>query len=240
MVVRPIKRGCHFSEPILTNGDRERNNKNAMNVQPILVNPTLGYRLDPGEPGVLKTSSARDSTRAVTSQELHNIYRLQSKALMEGRIIVYANIAYAKTFSGSYLATTSGLTTVVSMPGPQFLSKIRQQAKTGQAASPASLGNNNQQRKTENSAKIGQNVELLSQGIPAVSSTALLRETMNILAAIREIDHKLSMEGNRDFTLLQKRARALQALMDIERQRFSRGENQTKPTGKFSMIDLMI
>ncbi len=82
---------------------------------PILNNPTLGYRLDPYEPGLLRHAKASQSTAQVVSQEHRNLTRLSRQAIEEGRVIIRKHITYKPAIAGSYMGTVAGKTTVVSM-----------------------------------------------------------------------------------------------------------------------------
>jgi hypothetical protein len=79
-----------------------------------ITNPTLGFRLDPGEPGMLRRGKASQATLLVTGQEHRNLVRLKSEAIREGRVVIHADTSYGRAFAGPYLTTTSGLTTVIS------------------------------------------------------------------------------------------------------------------------------
>jgi hypothetical protein len=82
---------------------------------PILNNPTLGYRLDPYEPGLLRHAKASQSTAQVVSQEHRNLTRLSRQAIEEGRVIIRKQITYKPVIAGSYMGIAAGRTTVVSM-----------------------------------------------------------------------------------------------------------------------------
>jgi hypothetical protein len=79
-------------------------------------NPTLGFRLDPGEPGMLRSGKATQATLLVTGQEHRNLVHLKSEAIRDGRVIMSANVKFGRAFKGAFLTTTNGLTTVVSRP----------------------------------------------------------------------------------------------------------------------------
>lgn len=84
-------------------------------LEPILSNPTLGYRLDPYEPGLIRHAKASQSTAQVVSHEQRNLTRLSRQAIQEGRVIIRKQITYRPTIAGSYMGTAAGRTTVVSM-----------------------------------------------------------------------------------------------------------------------------
>ncbi len=86
-----------------------------MEVRPLQIsNPTLGFRLDPGEPGMLRSGKATDATLLVTSQEHRNLVRMKSEVIRDGRVIIHAGIKFGRKFAGPFLTTASGLTTVIS------------------------------------------------------------------------------------------------------------------------------
>jgi hypothetical protein len=79
----------------------------------LINDPRIGYRLDPGEPGVLRGASASTSTLRVVEQEQRNLNRFRSRAVQEGKTVVFANIKYLRQFRGSFMATVAGETRVV-------------------------------------------------------------------------------------------------------------------------------
>ena len=84
-------------------------------LDPILSNPTLSYRLDPYEPGLIRHAKANQSTLQVVSHEQRNLTRLKRQAIQEGRTIIREQITYRPVLAGSYMGTAAGKTTVVSM-----------------------------------------------------------------------------------------------------------------------------
>lgn len=80
-----------------------------------LANPSLGFRLDPGEPGVLRQASASDSTLRVAEQEGRNTRRLEAQALREGRVVTRSVRTFTRGPEGSFLTTVAGLTRVESV-----------------------------------------------------------------------------------------------------------------------------
>ena len=79
----------------------------------VINDPRIGYRLDPGEPGVLRSASASTSTLRVVEQEQRNLNRFRSRAVQEGKTVVFASIKYLRQFRGSFMATVGGETRVV-------------------------------------------------------------------------------------------------------------------------------
>jgi len=114
-----------------------------------LSNPTLHYRLDPGEPG-LRQARASESALWVTAQERRNIRRLEAEARAEGQQVVYENITYLFGRDGSYSSIRAGHTVVVTRQMP--------------ASSPASLAafQQDQQQTDQPSSVQGQKDEATS------------------------------------------------------------------------------
>jgi hypothetical protein len=83
-------------------------------VDPILNNPTLGYRLDPYEPGLIHRAKASQSTIQVASHEHRNLTRLSREAIEDDRVIIKKQITYQPVIAGSYMGVAAGKTTVVS------------------------------------------------------------------------------------------------------------------------------
>ncbi|KUK13138.1 MAG: hypothetical protein H5T71_03905 [Chloroflexi bacterium] len=79
-----------------------------MRVEPFLENPTLYYRLDPGEMGLATPAKASESILRVASHEIANIRRFEAEAALEGGIVVYKKISLDLAFEGSFLAARAG------------------------------------------------------------------------------------------------------------------------------------
>jgi len=107
-------------------------------IAPLAINnPTLGFRLDPGEPGMLRRGRATEATLLVTGQEHRNLVRLKSEALREGRVIIHASSKFGRAFQGPFLTTTSGLTTVISRaPRPSVFESEAERAAAGENQQP--------------------------------------------------------------------------------------------------------
>jgi len=87
-----------------------------------LANPTLHYRLDPGEPGLLRSAPATHSQIAVTAQERHNAYRFSAQAARSGERVVFRQLTYTRAISGSFPSIRAGHTTVITQKnGPGLL-----------------------------------------------------------------------------------------------------------------------
>ena len=78
-----------------------------------MVNPTLGYRLDPGEPGLAYSAPASRSILRVLSQEVSNLVAFKKEAMREGGYVVYSNISLDLRKRGSFLAAVAGRTQVL-------------------------------------------------------------------------------------------------------------------------------
>ena len=76
----------------------------------MISNPVLGYRLDPGEPGIPYSAPASRSVLRVLSQEISNLLAFKKEALREGGYVVYSNIALDMRKRGSFLAAIAGRT----------------------------------------------------------------------------------------------------------------------------------
>ena len=109
------------------------------NIEPINNNPTLGYRLDPYEPGLIRQAKANQSTAQVVAHEHRNLTRLTRQAVQEGRIIVSKTITYKPVIAGSYMGTAAGRTTVVSLERPSSYSEYSPEQKVSDPENYASL-----------------------------------------------------------------------------------------------------
>ena len=79
-----------------------------MNVGKILNNPTIGFRLDPGEPGIAGSAPASTSALKVIPHELGNIHRFESEALAKGGVVIEEEITLDVQKVGSYLTVAGG------------------------------------------------------------------------------------------------------------------------------------
>jgi len=85
----------------------------------LVRNPTVYYRLDPGEPGVANPASASSSVYTVTGQESRNRARLKAEALREGREVIYLATKYKVRKSGSFVTAVGGTTTIITKSKPE-------------------------------------------------------------------------------------------------------------------------
>ncbi|MFN3284338.1 MAG: hypothetical protein ACK40Q_08930, partial [Pseudothermotoga sp.] len=76
-----------------------------------LQNPILGYRLDPGEPGLSHSAPASRSILRVLSQEISNWLAFKREAERNGGVIIQGGITLDLRKRGSFLAAIAGKTT---------------------------------------------------------------------------------------------------------------------------------
>ncbi|KAF2957057.1 hypothetical protein [Marinitoga sp. 38H-ov] len=77
-----------------------------------LDNPILGYKLDPGEPGIASSSPASLSIIRVLSQETGNLIAFKKQAAVEGGYVIYSKISLDMQKRGAFLAAVAGKTEV--------------------------------------------------------------------------------------------------------------------------------
>ena len=95
---------------------------NPANIKPPdlqMTDPVLRYRLDPLEPGLLRSARASQSTAAVSAHELGNLIEFRREAAQTGRMVVYSSITFKRGIDGSYPSIRAGRTEVVSVPLPE-------------------------------------------------------------------------------------------------------------------------
>ncbi len=83
-----------------------------MRVDPADFNPILGYKLDPGEPGLSNSAPASMSVLRVLSQELSNYLAFKKEAMREGGFIIGGGIFLDLRKRGGFLAAVAGKTKV--------------------------------------------------------------------------------------------------------------------------------
>ncbi|APT75165.1 hypothetical protein XO10_01280 [Marinitoga sp. 1135] len=83
-----------------------------MRINPDAVNPILGYKLDPGEPGLSTGAPASLSILRVLSQETSNLVRFKAEAAKNGGYIIYSKISLDMEKRGAFLAAVAGKTEV--------------------------------------------------------------------------------------------------------------------------------
>ncbi|WP_129409479.1 hypothetical protein [Marinitoga lauensis] len=84
-----------------------------MKVNPDSVNPLLGYRLDPGEPGLANSAPASLSIIRVLSQETGNLMAFKKEAARNGGYVVYSKISLDMQKRGAFLAAVAGKTQAI-------------------------------------------------------------------------------------------------------------------------------
>lgn len=83
-----------------------------------LNDPLLRYKLDPGEPGLLRSARASESMAAVSAQERGNLNQFRREAFIAGRVIIHQSITFTRGIDGLFNTIRAGLTEVVSIPAP--------------------------------------------------------------------------------------------------------------------------
>lgn len=76
-----------------------------------VLNPTLGYKLDPGEPGLSHSAPASRSVLRVLSQEISNWLAFKREAERNGGVIIQGGITLDLRKRGSFIAAVAGKTT---------------------------------------------------------------------------------------------------------------------------------
>jgi len=81
--------------------------------------PVLRYRLDPCEPGLLKSAPASQSVAAVSAHERGNLSQFRREAAVAGRMVVQESITFTRGVDGLFTSLRAGRTEVVSVPLPE-------------------------------------------------------------------------------------------------------------------------
>jgi hypothetical protein len=79
---------------------------NSLNPQD--YNPYLGYKLDPGEPGLANSAPASLSILRVAAHEVGNINQFKSEAMKKGGIVIHTDIDLNLQKRGGFLAAVGG------------------------------------------------------------------------------------------------------------------------------------
>ena len=82
-----------------------------MRIDPNSFNPILGYRLDPGEPGLASSAPASLSVLRVLSQEVSNYLAFKREAIRNGGFVI-GGIHLDLRKRGGFLAAVAGKTQV--------------------------------------------------------------------------------------------------------------------------------
>ncbi len=83
-----------------------------MRIDPNSFNPILGYKLDPGEPGLAHSAPASMSIMRVLNQELSNYLAFKKEAMKKGGFIIGGGIFLDLRRRGGFLAAVAGKTKV--------------------------------------------------------------------------------------------------------------------------------
>ncbi len=84
-----------------------------MKVNPNSFNPILGYKLDPGEPGLAHSAPASMSIIRVLNQEISNYLAFKKEAIKKGGFIISGGIFLDLRRRGGFLAAVAGKTKVL-------------------------------------------------------------------------------------------------------------------------------
>ncbi len=162
-----------------------------MAVKPLSMNdPTIYFRLDPGEPGVRTSAKASESTLLVTSQELRNINRLKAEAVQDGHDILYTNITYTPDAVGAYHTITSGHTVVVSIEHKDTTKDV----PPNNIDNPKDSDNKEIENQDENTLN-----DMESSAIPATENPENIQNKVKELQAeIKGLEQKLKAVENLD------------------------------------------
>ncbi len=118
----------------------------------------LGYRLDPGEPGIPSGAPASQSVLRVLNQELANYMDFKKQAAEQGGFVIGGGIYLDLRRRGSFLAAVAGKTKVfMYLPGDKMgqNAKVPSQEDSGSAQNSIENGTSvNDAKKTEVSRKI--------------------------------------------------------------------------------------
>ncbi len=83
-----------------------------MRIDPTSFNPILGYKLDPGEPGLAHSAPASMSVLRVLNQEISNYIAFKKEAMEQGGFIISGGIYLDLRKRGGFLAAVAGKTRV--------------------------------------------------------------------------------------------------------------------------------
>ncbi len=97
-----------------------------MRIDPATFNPILGYKLDPGEPGLAHSAPASMSILRVLNQEISNYMAFKKKAMEKGGFIISGGIFLDLQRRGGFLAAVAGKTKVwMYIPGDKRAGRIK-------------------------------------------------------------------------------------------------------------------
>jgi hypothetical protein len=163
-----------------------------MNMNPVLNNPYLGYKLDPGEPGLLTKAKASESTLRVTAQEQRNLDRLVTEAVQEGRVVVWAGITYQPTIGGSFMGTAAGHTTVISVEKPENKTALSSNYPEKETKNPSGTGAEDQTPTEQN----GSSAASIDPQLAQKSSDELTKQEATLQAKIAELKSQMEEVDN--------------------------------------------
>lgn len=118
--------------------------------QPVISNPVLGYRLDPGEPGIPFGAPASQSILRVLNQEIANYLDFKKEATEQGGFVISGGIYLDLRKRGSFLAAVAGKTKVwIYVPGQREEPGGEKLQETDQGASEQDIRKSKIQQKID-------------------------------------------------------------------------------------------
>ncbi|MFN4267258.1 MAG: hypothetical protein ACK4EZ_00255 [Fervidobacterium pennivorans] len=152
-----------------------------MTNSPSVVNPVLGYKLDPGEPGVPFGAPASQSFLRVMSQEFANYIDFKKQAAEQGGFIIYGGIYLDVQKRGSFLAAVAGKTKVlIYVPG-------QQNGNTSQENQQNKIGEDSNLKRNEIERKIDELYRKLQQTVDPTEREKLLQQILLLTMAINAL-----------------------------------------------------
>ncbi|ANE42190.1 hypothetical protein IM42_04075 [Fervidobacterium sp. SC_NGM5_O18] len=146
-----------------------------------MVNPVLGYKLDPGEPGVPFGAPASQSFLRVMSQEFANYIDFKKQAAEQGGFIIYGGIYLDVQKRGSFLAAVAGKTKVlIYVPG-------QQNGNTSQENQQNKIGEDSNLKRNEIERKIDELYRKLQQTVDPTEREKLLQQILLLTMAINAL-----------------------------------------------------
>ena len=97
----------------------------------------LRYKLDPGELGLLKSSTPGKSQLAVAAQELGNLREFERRAAMRGEVVVHKQITFKRSLVDGQTAVVAGRTEVYSRPPREEPQPLQKPGGRGETSSPS-------------------------------------------------------------------------------------------------------
>jgi outer membrane murein-binding lipoprotein Lpp len=165
----------------------------------LVSNPRVGYRLDPGEPGLAPPATATNSAYTVVAQESRNRARLASEAMLEGHDVLLVKTDYQVARVGSFDVVVGGHTTVVSRERPDKINSAN--AANRQRGQSSTKGAQSQQisdpQKVAQLTAEQQRLERERSDLKASKTSGDSYEASRAKARLVAIDQRLSEIGTK-------------------------------------------